>query len=81
MSLSSPPRRVLRIESTRMTQTTTKQFRTAAERQAGKKIEEIFLRNPESVETKLENFPKYVRRQHLKRFLAMYETFMLAMPV
>src|SRR5262249_32027229 len=30
---------------------------------------------------KLENFPKYVRRQHLKRFLAMYEVFKLAMPV
>src|SRR5207247_394205 len=29
---------------------------------------------------RLENFPKYVRRQHLKRFLALYEIFKLAMP-
>ena len=27
------------------------------------------------MEVRLENFPKYVRRQHLKRFLAMYEIF------
>lgn len=56
-------------------------LRTSAEKEAGHKIEEIFRRCPDSIETKLENFPKYVRRQHLKRFLAMYETFKLAMPV
>ena len=33
------------------------------------------------IEIKLENFPKYVRRQHLKRFLAMYEIFKLVLPV
>jgi len=56
-------------------------FRTESEKQVGKRIEEIFLRCPDSVESKLENFPKYVRRQHLKRFLAMYEVFKLALPV
>ena len=58
-----------------------KQFRTDLERQAASRIEEIFLANPDSVQIKLENFPKYVRRQHLKRFLAMYEIFKKALPV
>jgi hypothetical protein len=58
-----------------------KQFRTAVERGVGGSIERIFQACPDSIETKLEHFPKYVRRQHLKRFLALYELFKLAMPV
>lgn len=58
-----------------------KKFRTAAEEEVGKNIERIFTSCPDSVETKLENFPKYVRRQQLKRFLALYEIFKLALPV
>ena len=58
-----------------------KQFRTAVERDVGGSIERIFQACPDSIETKLEHFPKYVRRQHLKRFLALYEIFKLAMPV
>jgi len=58
-----------------------KPLRTAVEREIGERIEKIFLRCPDSIEVKLENFTKYVRRQHLKRFLAMYEVFKLAMPV
>ena len=50
-------------------------FRTDAEKQVGIENTNIFLNSPDSIETKLENFPKYVRRQHLKRFLAMYEIF------
>lgn len=56
-------------------------YRTDAENEVGRQIEAIFNRSPESVETRLENFPKYVRRQHLKRFLAMYEIFKRALPV
>ncbi len=56
-------------------------FRTPVEEQVGKNIERIFLECPDSVEVKLENFPKYVRRQHLKRFLAMYEIMKLALSV
>jgi hypothetical protein len=56
-------------------------LRTETERRVGKRIEEIFLKCPDSVEVKLENFTKYVRRQHLKRFLALYEIFKLALPV
>ena len=56
-------------------------FRTDIEKQVGKRNEEIFLSCRDSVETKLENFPKYVRRQHLKRFLAMYEVFKIVLPI
>ena len=58
-----------------------KVFRTETENQVGKEIEQIFQACPDPVEVRLENFPKYVRRQHLKRFLAMYELFKLALPV
>jgi hypothetical protein len=58
-----------------------KKFRTNAEEQVAKKIESIFMKCPDSIEEKMENFPKYVRRQHLKRFLAMYEIFKLVLPV
>lgn len=50
-------------------------YRTATENEVGKEIEKIFLACPDPVEARLENFPKYVRRQYLKRFLAMYELF------
>ncbi len=56
-------------------------FRTDNEKQVGKNIETIFRNCHHSIETKIENFPKYVRRQHLKRFLAMYEVFKLVLPV
>lgn len=58
-----------------------KKFRTETEQAVGKSIERIFAACPDSIETKLENFPKYVRRQHLKRFLAMYEIFKSILPV
>jgi len=56
-------------------------YRTDDENKAGARVADIFEANPESTEIKLENFPKYARRQYLKRFLAMYEVFKLAMPV
>src|SRR5438093_489911 len=56
-------------------------LRTDAERQVGRNIELLFHENPESTEIKLENFTKYVRRQHLKRFLAFYEIFKMVLPV
>jgi hypothetical protein len=58
-----------------------KKFRTTAEQEVGQNNARIFASCPDPVEIKLENFPKYVRRQHLKRFLAMYEIFKLALPV
>ena len=50
-------------------------FRTKAEQEVGKLIEQIFVKCPDSVETKLENFTKYVRRQKITRLLAQYEIF------
>lgn len=58
-----------------------KKFRSAIELEVGKNIQKIFEDCPDTVEVKLENFPKYVRRQHLKRFLALYEIFKLVLPV
>lgn len=58
-----------------------KKFRTKAEEEAASNIETIFKSSQDSVSVKIENFPKYVRRQHLKRFIAMYEIFKLVMPV
>lgn len=50
-------------------------FRTASERLEAQKIKECFDKNPEDWEKKIENFPKYVRRQNLTRFLALYELY------
>src|SRR6266478_510216 len=58
-----------------------KTFKTEVEREVGKQLENIFVACPDTIEAKLENFPKYVRRQHLKRFLAMYEIFKIIQPV
>ena len=58
-----------------------KDLRTPAEVDVGQNIERIFTECSDPVEIKLQNFPKYVRRQHLKRFLAMYELFKLVLPV
>jgi hypothetical protein len=50
-------------------------FRIKAEREEAKRNKVCFERNPESWEKKMEDFPKYVRRQNLTRFLALYEIF------
>jgi Macrocin-O-methyltransferase (TylF) len=50
-------------------------FRTDAEREEASHIKACFEANPSTWESKLENFPKYVRRQNLTRFLALYEIF------
>lgn len=51
------------------------------ERQVTKNIERIFSNSPDTVGVKLENFTKYVRRRHLKRFLTLYEIFKQVLPV
>lgn len=50
-------------------------LRTHAEAQEAARIKACFERNPEPWEKKMENFPKYARRQNLTRFLALYEIF------
>jgi hypothetical protein len=56
-------------------------FRTEAERQVGPRIEAIFNACSDPLTAKLDSFPKYVRRQSLTRFLALYEIFKLALDV
>ena len=56
-------------------------FRTEAERHEAAAIKACFDRNPEPWEKKLENFPKYVRRSNLTRFLALYEIYKRILPV
>jgi hypothetical protein len=56
-------------------------LRTSAEQQEAGRNRSCFERNPSSWETKVENFPKYVRRQNLTRFLALYELFKMVLPV
>src|SRR5436309_12690013 len=56
-------------------------YRTETEKSVGRENAAIFERCPDPVEVRLENFPKYVRRQHLKRFLALYELFKRVLPV
>jgi len=56
-------------------------LRTEAERVEATANHACFERNPTSWEAKLENFPKYVRRQNMTRFLALYEIFKLVVPV
>jgi hypothetical protein len=58
-----------------------KSFKTETEVEVGREIERIFVNCPDRIETKLDNFPKYVRRQHLKRFLVLYELFKLILPI
>ena len=50
-------------------------LRTSAESQEGSSNKEWFHKNPNSWESKMENFPKYVKRQNLTRFLVLYEIF------
>lgn len=50
-------------------------LRTKAEQEEREQNKVCFERNPESWEKKMEDFPKYVRRQNLTRFLALYEIF------
>ena len=50
-------------------------YRTSMEEVEGSKNKNCFDRNPSTWEKKMENFPKYVRRQNLTRFLALYEIF------
>ena len=56
-------------------------YRTEKEKDVSQEITRIFESNPESADIKLDNFPKYVRRNQLKRFIAMYELYKMILPV
>src|SRR4029077_950229 len=61
--------------------TDSKPLRAEQEKTVGPAVAKIFEESGDPVEVRLENFPKYVRRQHLTRFLALYEVFKRALPV
>ena len=61
--------------------TDSKPLRTEQEKTVGPAVAKIFEESGDPVEVRLENFPKYVRRQHLTRFLALYEIFKRIIPV
>ncbi len=48
-------------------------FRTQAEKEVGRRLEEVFERSSDPTEVKLDNFTKYIRRQKLTRLLSLYE--------
>jgi Macrocin-O-methyltransferase (TylF) len=50
-------------------------LRNPAELEEAGRNKECFEHNPESWESKMESFPKYVKRQNLTRLLALYEIF------
>jgi hypothetical protein len=50
-------------------------FRTEVERKVGQEIARVFSASSDDIETRLENFPKYIRRQKVTRFIALYEIF------
>lgn len=56
-------------------------FRTEVEKEVVKKLEKVFTECPDSVEVKLDNFTKYIRRQKLTRLLSLYEIFKKILPI
>lgn len=56
-------------------------LRTETEQNVGRNVARIFEDSKDSVEIRLETFTRYVRRQQLKRFLALYELFKLVLNV
>ena len=58
-----------------------KTFKTNQEMTVGSSIADVFNRSSDTVEQKIEAFPRYARRQQLKRFLAMYEIYKMIMPI
>lgn len=54
---------------------------TNIETKVSQKLTQIFTQSPDSLEIKLENFPKYIKRQKLTRLLALYEIFKKIIPI
>jgi hypothetical protein len=56
-------------------------FRTKAEQLVGDRLREVFEKCSDPWEKKIENFPKYVKRQNLTKLLAQYEIFKRVLPI
>ena len=50
-------------------------LRTNEESQESSKLKKVFEESTTDWETKMENFPKYIKRQNLTRLLSLYEIF------
>lgn len=50
-------------------------FRTATEQAVGPRLQAAFEKSSDPWEKRMENFPKYVKRQSMTRLLAQYEIF------
>lgn len=58
-----------------------KPLRTPAEEQVGPALARLFETSRDSVEARLETFPRYARRKTVTRFVTLYELFKLALPI
>lgn len=58
-----------------------KALRTPAEAQVGPSLAKAFESSPDTLEERLETFPRYARRKTITRFITLYELFKLAQPV
>ena len=56
-------------------------FRVESEKEAGRILTDTFQECHDPVETRLENFPKYVKRPKMTRLLSLYEIFKRVLPV
>lgn len=56
-------------------------FRTKAEQKVPQEIARIFKESAGELTDKLDNFPKYIRRQKVTRYIALYEIFKRILPV
>lgn len=56
-------------------------LQSETERRVGRRIAEVFSSSTDDVETRIACFPRYVRRAHMTRFLALYELFKKVLPV
>jgi len=56
-------------------------LRSKKEKECIKKMIQIFEKSPAATEIKLDNFTKYVKRQRMTRFLALYELFKKILPI
>lgn len=56
-------------------------FSTEQERAVPGRLAEIFESSGDELPVRLANLPRYMRRQHVTRFAALYELFKLAIPV
>ena len=58
-----------------------KPLRTPAEAKVGPSLAAVFESSADTVEERLETFPRYARRKTVTRFISLYELFKLAQPV